>query len=229
MAARLCAPLYLRIRVLFVLVFLSYPSFPSFFVILIILLYLRPCVRVASTSSSVRVWASLGILHRPFLSRTASLFRAFIYINFVDFLLFDGFGASVKRRKYEIIMIIMSHFARNNMVEARAIRRANNVGCYRLDASRSYPWIRPRSFLRLILFLGHFVSFPSPLPLSPVSFAFRCCAAAIPAIFCRSYRVFARSFLVSLDRQTVEGLSLSIPGKKPGQRKCPQKSGLTRR
>lgn len=165
----MCAPLYLRIRVLFVLVFLSYLSFPSFFVILIILLYLRPCVRVASTSSSVRVWASLGILHRPFLSRTASLFRAFIYINFVDFLLFDGFGAWVKRRKYEIIMIIMSHFARNNMVEARAIRRANNVGCYRLDVSRSYPWIRPRSFLRLILFLGHFVSFPSPLPPSPVS------------------------------------------------------------
>lgn len=146
MAARLCAPLYLRIRVLFVLVFLSYPSFPSFFVILIILLYLRPCVRVASTSSSVRVWASLGILHRPFLSRTASLFRAFIYINFVDFLLFDGFGASVKRRKYEIIMIIMSHFARNNMVEARAIRRANNVGCYRLDVCRIRGSVRALSF-----------------------------------------------------------------------------------
>lgn len=42
-------------------------------------------------------------------------------------MLSDGFGASMKRRKYEIIMIIMSHFARNNMVGARAIHRANNV------------------------------------------------------------------------------------------------------
>jgi len=60
--------------------------------------------------------------------------RAFIYINFAGFLLFGGFGAPLKRRKYKIIMIIMSHFARNNTVGAgirrgsRAIRRANNVG-----------------------------------------------------------------------------------------------------
>lgn len=62
-----------------------------------------------------------------------SVSKAFIYINFAGFLLFGGFGAPLKRRKYKIIMIIMSHFARNNMVGAeirrgsRAIRRTNNV------------------------------------------------------------------------------------------------------
>lgn len=63
------------------------------------------------------------------------------------------------RRKYKIIMIIMSHFTRNNTVGAgirrgrRAIRRANNVG--RRGSAISRCSADPRSFLRphTLLFL----------------------------------------------------------------------------
>lgn len=61
------------------------------------------------------------------------------------------------RRKYKIIMIIMSHFARNNTVGAgirrgsRAIRRANNVG--RRGSVISRCSADPRSFLRPYSFL----------------------------------------------------------------------------
>lgn len=86
--------------------------------------------------------------------------RAFIYINFAGFLLFGGFGAPLKRRKYKIIMIIMSHFARNNTVGAgirrgsRAIRRVNNVG--RRGSATSWCIMDPRSFLHRLFILSPF-------------------------------------------------------------------------
>lgn len=59
------------------------------------------------------------------------------------------------RRKYKIIMIIMSHFARNNTVGAgirrgsRAIRRANNVGRRGLTISRTHVVFFVRTLLSL--------------------------------------------------------------------------------
>ena len=99
-----------------------------------------------------------------FLSLTPQLL--FILISSA-FLLFDGFGASMKRRKYEIIMIIMSHFARNNMVEALA----RFVGLITSDAIACHPRIRlsGSSPFRIYPSSSAFarVSFPFPSLLSP--------------------------------------------------------------
>lgn len=68
------------------------------------------------------------------------------------------------RRKYKIIMIIMSHFARNNTVGAgirrgsRAIRRANNVGRRGLTISRTHVVFFVRTLLSLHLYLSFSLS-----------------------------------------------------------------------
>lgn len=68
------------------------------------------------------------------------------------------------RRKYKIIMIIMSHFARNNTVGAgirrgsRAIRRANNVGRRGLTISRTHVVFFVRTLPSLPLYLSFSLS-----------------------------------------------------------------------
>lgn len=116
-----------------------------------------------------------------FLSLTPQLL--FILISSA-FLLFDGFGASMKRRKYEIIMIIMSHFARNNMVEALA----RFVGLITSDAIACHPRIRLSGS-------SPFRIYPILLPLLSLAF---------PSRFLPSFHPLL------LLRQT----PLSIPGKK---------------
>lgn len=89
------------------------------------------------------------------------------------------------RRKYKIIMIIMSHFARNNTVGAgirrgsRAIRRANNVG--RRSSAISRCSADPRSFLRPLLFLlpSRISLSRCPSPFNGISF-FRSCIRLRP-------------------------------------------------
>lgn len=117
------------------------------------------------------------ILDRSFLSRRIILLSfsfslapqlLFILISSA-FLLFDGFGTSMKRRKYEIIMIIMSHFARNNMVEALA----RFVGLITSDAIACHPRIRlsgSSPFRIYPIFLPPLsLAFPSLLPPPPSS------------------------------------------------------------
>lgn len=97
------------------------------------------------------------------------------------------------RRKYKIIMIIMSHFARNNTVGAgirrgsRAIRRANNVGRRGTAISRCNA--DPRSFLRPYSALSSsFISLSSYLsPFNGTSF-FRPCVR--PRAPCTLYILF---------------------------------------
>lgn len=111
----------------------SLPPLPwsLFLYICVFLFSLHPSLLIPLLYPSL-LFPSSGISRRYV---GCSVSRAFIYINFAGFLLFGGFGASMKRRKYKIIMIIMSHFARNNTVggrdmpwKPRAIRRANNAG-----------------------------------------------------------------------------------------------------
>ena len=90
----------------------------------------------------------------------------------------------MKRRKYEIIMIIMSHFARNNMVEALA----RFVGLITSDAIACHPRIRLSGSSPFRIY---------PILLPPLSLAF-------PSRFLPSF------YPLLLLRQT----PLSIPGKK---------------
>lgn len=103
------------------------------------------------------------------------------------------------RRKYKIIMIIMSHFTRNNTVgagirrESRAIHRANNVG--RRGSAISRCSVGSRSFLRPYSALSPSPSISLSRYLSPFNgtsfFHSRVCLCVLYVLFLCICRRFA--------------------------------------
>lgn len=155
---------------------------------------LGPSFPIYVSSFSPSIFRSLPPSSNPFqLFPSSDISHRYVLCPELLFILISrAFCFSVVsglRRKYKIIMIIMSHFTRNNTVGAgirhgsRAIRRANNVG--RRGSVISRCSADPRSFLHphTLLFLLSSLSLlfhPSPFNGTPF---FHPCVCLRPPIF----------------------------------------------